>query len=187
MNCPQTDSRSGRVVFVCQCLLNANAKVCGLAKYPGILPGLVESLAEQECGLIQLPCPELIHLGPKRWWQSCSQYDTPAYRGLCSQLALDASDLAGQYLSAGYSIAGVLGVEGSPSCGVEEVYDSPAWGGRPESVDLSGCRVKGTGLFVETLKEVFADKSQNIPFVGIPSDVKEMNRRLALLFGDTTS
>lgn len=184
MHCQQSDERSGQAVFVSHCLLNANAKVCGLAKYPAMVTDLVAFLAQHDFGIIQLPCPELLHLGPKRWWQVRSQYDTPSYRSLCQRLAFETVELAIQYHSAGYKIAGLLGVEGSPSCGVEEVYDSPQWGGRPAEVDLSDCRMAGTGIFIEVLMHTFEQHSMDIPFVGIPSDSTTMNDKLTNLLTD---
>lgn len=187
MHCPQSDGRSGRVVFVCHCLLNANAKVCGLSQYSHTMPGLVEVLAESGLGIIQLPCPEFLHLGPKRWWQMRSQYDTPAYRALCRRLADEAADLARQYLDAGCTVAGLLGVEGSPSCGVTETYDAPDWGGRPREVELSECRVKGSGIYMATFRDVFAERSLDIPFVGVPSGAGDLRGLLALVLENGAS
>lgn len=183
MQCPHPDSRSGHVIFSCHCLLNANAKVCGLAKYPGMLTELVSRLDQQNIGIVQLPCPEFLHLGPKRWWQTRSQYDVPAYHALCQRLALEAADQASLYLYAGYTVSGVLGVEGSPSCGVNEVYDSPDWGGKPNNVDLSNCRGKGAGIFIQALQNVFSEQGLDIDFVGISSSPDAMHRQLDRILG----
>ncbi|QJB55914.1 CD3072 family TudS-related putative desulfidase [Pseudodesulfovibrio sp. zrk46] len=169
MQCPQSDSRSGRVVFACHCLLNANAKVCGLAKFPGAMPDLLDLLAEKQAGIIQLPCPEFLHMGPNRWWQARSQYDHPAFRSLCARLADEAAEQAATYVAAGYAIPALLGVEGSPSCGVAETYDTPKWGGRPREINLSGCRVNGAGIFMQELERAFTARSLNVPFKGLGS------------------
>lgn len=179
MKCPQSDSRSGAVIFACHCLLNANAKVCGLAKYAGVHAQLLELLARQDIGVIQLPCPEILHMGPGRWWQTRSQYDIPAYRDLCNRLAKDAADLASVYAASQCRVLGVLGVEGSPSCGVNEVYDAADWGGQPREIDLSNCRVKGSGLFVDALNAAFARRSLDIPIIGISSTAKDLVEILA--------
>ncbi len=152
MPCPREDARSGQIVFVCHCLFNANAKVCGLARHSGMFEPVARTILESGFGALQLPCPEFLHMGPERWWQSRAQYDVPAYRALCARLAAEAADQAAMYLAAGYGLAGVLGVEGSPSCGALEVYDAPDWGGAPREVDLAGRRVPGKGVFMRELE-----------------------------------
>lgn len=169
MPCPRHDARSGKIVLVCHCLLNANAKVCGLAKYAGVQPGVAELFVAKGIGLVQLPCPELLHMGHGRWWQSRSQYDVPAYRDLCARLAAQAADQVAAYSRAGYAVLGCFGVEGSPSCGVREVYDTDDWGGRPREIDTSSCRIKGTGLFVQAMQRALEEHGVTIPFIGVPA------------------
>lgn len=169
MPCPRHDARSGKIVLVCHCLLNANAKVCGLAKYAGVQPGVAELLAAKDVGIVQLPCPELLHMGPGRWWQTRSQYDVPAYRSLCADLAGQAADLAALYARSHYAVLGLLGIEGSPSCGVREVYDAEDWGGRPREIDPSTCRANGSGLFIQAIRDAFETNGLDVPFVGVPS------------------
>ena len=102
-----SDSRSGTVVFACHCLLNANAKVRGLAKYAGMHQELIEALSELNIGVIQLPCPELLHMGPDRWWQTRSQYQIPSYLDLCHRLAEDAANQATLYSGSHYTVLGL--------------------------------------------------------------------------------
>ena len=40
------------------CILNANAKVAGIAQTPGAIPVIVEGLLRDGVGIVQLPCPE---------------------------------------------------------------------------------------------------------------------------------
>lgn len=187
MTCPRHDARSGRIVFVCHCLLNANAKVCGLAKYSGIQPGITELLVAKGVGVVQLPCPELLHMGPGRWWQTRSQYDVPAYRALCADLAEQAADLVSLYSQSRYSVLGILGVEGSPSCGVREVYDAEDWGGRPREIDTSACRVNGSGLFIQAILQAFKERSITVPFVGVPSAPDMSREDVESVLGDVLS
>ncbi len=186
MQCTQSDSRSGRVLFACHCLLNANAKVCGLAGYAGAHRPLLDMLADNGIGVIQLPCPEFQHMGPKRWWQTRAQYDVPAYRALCDRFADDAAELASTYARAGYEVLGILGVNGSPSCGVTEVYDSPEWGGRPGEVDLAGCRIEGSGIFVQSLRRAFEERSLHVPHIGVASSDTDLSGILHTLLPDKT-
>jgi len=152
------DARSRTVVMVCHCLLNQNAKVEPLAEYPGTFEPLMRLLVDAGVGIIQLPCPELAHLGVDRplGTDTREQYDSPAYRAVCQGIATRAADLAGRYGAAGYRIACVLGVEGSPSCSVEM---APVLGPTGERVTQPGC-----GLFFEALRAT----DLNVPFIGIP-------------------
>ncbi|GFM37864.1 CD3072 family TudS-related putative desulfidase [Desulfovibrio psychrotolerans] len=160
---PCGDARGGRVVFVSHCLLNANVKVCGLAAYAGAHRPVWETLLPAGVGVVQLPCPEFLHMGPARWWQTRSQYDTPAYRALCSALADSVADQALMYRGAGVRLLAVLGVEGSPSCGVNRVYDHAEWGGRPRDVDPAVAKRAGKGVWMEVLEQVFAQRGVALP------------------------
>ena len=53
------DSRSGKIIFLSHCCLNQNAKVRGIARYPGAIRPLVELLLEHGVGIYQMPCPEM--------------------------------------------------------------------------------------------------------------------------------
>ena len=63
-----TDRRSKKIILVAQCILNQNAKIDGCAHYPGAIEGVAEVLIRSGCGIVQLPCPEVMHLGLDRVW-----------------------------------------------------------------------------------------------------------------------
>lgn len=121
------DERSRRIAFVCHCLLNANSKVEGLALYAGIHP-LIHRLAEHGVGVVQMPCAEMGACGMRRWGQTREQYDYPAFRNLCARLAEDTRQQVVEYQRCGYEVLGVVGVDGSPTCGVTRSA-SGDWGG----------------------------------------------------------
>ena len=79
------DSRSHRIVLVAHCLLNQNSKVAGLASYSGVFTPLISLLVDAGVGIVQLPCPEFVHLGPSRpvGTDTVEQYDTSEYRATC--------------------------------------------------------------------------------------------------------
>jgi hypothetical protein len=102
-----------------------------------------------------------VHLGLARplGTDTVDQYDTPAYRGVCTRIADAVASEASAYASAGYSMLAVLGVEGSPSCGVSQV-----------PVLEHGARVlrPGHGLFVQALATAFKGAGVPLPFIGVP-------------------
>ncbi|MDH4140415.1 MAG: hypothetical protein OEV43_07575 [Coriobacteriia bacterium] len=149
-------NRSRRVAVVAHCLLNMNSKVEGLATCPGVHPILGE-LADRDYGLLQLPCPELTMLGLKRWGQTFEQYDTPFFRAHCARLVADVAAQVSEYVRCGYEIGPVVGVQGSPSCGVTQTM-SGAWGGeydddRMRQIRSRRERVDGAGVFFRELAE----------------------------------
>ena len=156
------DIRSRRIAFVAHCLLNQNAKVAGLATHPGILAPLIRVLEDTGVGIIQLPCPEFMHLGPSRplGTDTIEQYDTPEYRAICLSIAQRTMAQAASYQEAGYLIVCVVGVEGSPSCSVSRV---PRLVGKNRSQ-----LVPGMGIFLEALQDQFTQAGFTIPFLGIP-------------------
>ena len=115
------DQRSGRVAFLSHCLINQNAKVEGFASHAGMVTALVELLGRQGVGIVQLPCPEEEELGIGRpvGDDTRQQYDTVSYRETCARIAKEAIDRIRDYQANGYTVTCILGVNGSPSCGVD--------------------------------------------------------------------
>jgi predicted secreted protein len=146
--------RSREIVVVAHCHLNANTKVHGLACYPGVRADVMGPLIEQGAGIVQLPCPEATFLGMKRWGMTVEQYDTPAYRRHCRDILGPVLDTLVSLVEDGCTIRAVLGVDGSPSCGVEETC-SGYEGGEVEELlagrILAPCarRSPGRGVFME--------------------------------------
>ena len=147
------DSRSKLLTFVSHCILNQNSVVKGRAVAKGVLKEIIEVFIELGIGIIQLPCPETGYIGLKRFWHTREQYDNIGFREYCHRLAEEAADLALEYERNGYRILAIVGIKRSPSCGVRET--TLGWrGGDPRKAGEYR-RVKGTGVFMEILKEAF--------------------------------
>lgn len=143
------DARGRRVVLITHCLLNQNSIVPGLARRKAMVKELLELLDKYGLGVIQLPCPEILHCGLRRWWMTKEQYDNPGFRNLCLKLSEQIIQYLIEYRRNGVEIIGLIGVAGSPSCGVNTTCAD--WlGGRP-SVEYPPRRVKGQGIFMEIL------------------------------------
>lgn len=125
--CGCADGRGRRIVFVAHCILNANAKVEGLALYKGIHP-LVTRLAQNGVGIVQMRCAEMEMCGMKRWGQTREQYENPAFIAHCDRLARQTAESIEEYLRCGYEVLGIVGIDGSPTCGVDSSA-SGRWGG----------------------------------------------------------
>jgi predicted secreted protein len=95
-------------------------------------------------------------------------YDTPPYRRFCYQLAEQASEQVRMYRQVGARMVCILGVEGSPNCGVNFTPQSGDWGGRPEEMPMEQIIVPGRGVFMEEIdRRLREDKSEPVPILGL--------------------
>ncbi len=153
--------------MVCHCILNVNSKIQGLAFYPGAVEKLVKKYLASGTGMIQLPCPELTVLGLKRWGMTRDQYDTPFYRRHCAAVLTPYVDQITDYIHNGYRIEAVVGVDGSPSCGVHRTCKGYGGGmiGREPIPRLE--EIEGPGVFIRTLADMLKAQGLSIPFEAI--------------------
>ena len=112
------DKRSRKIVVLAHCILNQNARVSGLARYPAIIEEIVELLQKCNVGLLQMPCPELVYAGARRPGKTRDEYDTPGYRRHCRRIALTIVNQLEELGKNEVRVLAVLGVKGSPSCDV---------------------------------------------------------------------
>jgi uncharacterized protein YbbK (DUF523 family) len=188
------DQRSGQVVFVSHCLLNENTRYLGGACRAGCVREVIEPLLQTDVGIIQLPCPEQLAWGGvlKRhllWAYGLRERHPVAYglRGLLlwlgswytrrryRRLAKATVDQIADYRAAGFTVVGIIGIDGSPTCGVHTTIDASAleaimaapldsigidWHNRL----LRQAVVAGQGLFVTELKRELERRHVQVPF-----------------------
>ena len=185
------DKRSERIIFLTHCCLNQNAKVRGIAAYPGAITPLIELLLENGVGMIQMPCPEMTYLGNMRWGQVYDQYNNPMFRRHCARLAEEIVDQAVNYLQCGYQVLGFVMMDGSPVCGLN-VTPRPKnrdvlWGGMTWYVPESEA-APGMGNYCEVLKAELQSRGselENLPFVAFsetdgPKEALKLIRKMSL-------
>jgi predicted secreted protein len=171
------------VCYLAHCLLNANSKVDEGARSPGVSVPVVSLLRERGCTLRQMPCPELAFGGTRRFWAVREQYDTPAYRAHCLKLATPVAAQIRADLATGDRVI-IIGIDGSPSMGVELTAASDEWGGRPDKPrDEDYPVTPGAGIFIETLIGLLDDERPAVRVVGIGQDLFDYDepRELARL------
>jgi predicted secreted protein len=131
------DSRSRRVIFLSHCLLNENTRYLGGACHAGCVPEVVERCVADHLGMVQMPCPEQRAWGgvlkPMLLAVYGLRYRSPllfllrrpllalflwhtrrVYRELARRVAAEVTD----YVASGMEVTTIVGVDGSPSCGV---------------------------------------------------------------------
>jgi predicted secreted protein len=169
------DKRSRKIIVVAHCILNQNSRVQGIAHYPGMVNEIVDVLRKNEVGIIQMPCPELTYAGLLRWSQTREQYDTPAYRRHCRQIASSTADQIEEYSRNNFKVLAVLGVDGSPTCGVDETSVGYKGGNLPKSAPVQEANLKkASGIFIEELRSELKKRKVVVSMRGVkPTHVSQ--------------
>jgi len=144
-----------RVAFIAHCLLNQNAKVLGGAKRPGMWEPVIDLLGEHGYEIRQMPCPELAFGGAKRFWWAREQADTTLFRRHCRRIAKVVAATMEPHVSAGDEVV-LIGVDSSPTMGVDFTPSAPHWAGKPDIVEDDSTLIRGDGIFIEELKAELA-------------------------------
>ena len=180
------DNRSKTIIVVAHCLLNQNSISDGTADFPSQFRALIDLIMTHNIGLIQLPCPELTCLGLDRQDRLGGTrpllQENSRIRNLLSepgnveQLRHKAEEVAAhlqEYDSYGFKILGVVGINRSPSCGVETTSED-------------GHEVAGQGVFMELLAEALQRRGQTLKMVGVKtSESQESVRKLQQLIEES--
>ena len=163
------DKDPKKLAIVSHCILNPNSKVEGSKLSVRNFIPLINNILSAEVGIYQIPCPEQTYLGCNRWGQSREQYDNHFYRNHCQKIAtLMVNDL-NEYNKNGYSILFLLGIKGSPSCGIEHTF-SALWGGEISPDVEPGSCSSGSGVFIEVLSEMLENSNLTFPMLDLDED-----------------
>jgi predicted secreted protein len=81
------DKRSGKIAIVAHCLLNQNSRAQGLVKKPTTVIEVLDFLAYNGIGIIQMPCPEITYAGVLREPRTKEEYNTDLFRKHCRKIA----------------------------------------------------------------------------------------------------
>lgn len=135
--------RSKRIMLVSHCLLNVNSRAYGLVTselHNVQLSSLIEYLLRKGYGIVQLPCPEALLMGFKREPLTKEIYEKLGLRERVKELAREVSALVNSILISGIEVIALIGVAGSPSCGVFTTH-----------IKSKLVREHGMGIFIEEL------------------------------------
>jgi len=161
------DKRSKKVVIVSHCVLNQNTKLDRCAHFSGAVTNIVELLISNGIGIIQAPCPEMLYLGLNRGaaidsTPSVEEEDTRIAREmwsangihLCCEIAQNLIDQVEDYRRNGFTVLGMIGINGSPTCGVETTW-------------IEGKEIEGMGVLIQQLVLELSRKNISFPINGI--------------------
>lgn len=206
------DRRSKRVVFLSHCLLNQNTRYLGGACERGAVPPVVRECLDRGYGMVQMPCPEqhawggvlkrhlLRHFGsrgtvlhrmrglllPILLW-----YTRRVYRRLARQVARQIAD----YLSSGFEVVGIVGVDGSPSCGTLRTVDlrrslqrvaalTPSATSQDMNAIVLESLIPGRGLFLAALQRELDRRGLHVPHLAFDLPSELQGKPITPIFGD---
>jgi predicted secreted protein len=169
--------RSKTILIVCHCLLNANAKVYPLARCGGVYLDVLRDSIENGTGLFQLPCPENGYLGLNRWGMTREQYEHRHFREYCRNILSPSIDQIAAFVKSGYQITGVIGMDGSPNCGINRTCTGFCGGeiSFQGNVEKQRERLKmesGRGVFMEIFSAMLAEAGIFPQFQGIDEEME---------------
>jgi len=160
------DKRSKKIIVLAHCLLNQNSISDGTADMPGQFTDVVNLLMANDIGIIQLPCPEVACLGLDRQDKHGANRDLLAentrIRNLLEKqknmeiLRKRAEEIVFQleeYSRYGFKIYGIIGVNRSPSCGIE-------------TTTINGEENPGHGVFMELIESALQKEGIYIKMIG---------------------
>jgi Predicted secreted protein len=176
-----TDIRSKRVMFVAHCVVNQNSISDGTADYPCAHVDIIRALMDAQVGIVQMPCPELCCLGLDRGniygaespllientrirREMLKEPASARLAMLVDQVMLQIDE----YNKHGFTILGIVGINRSPSCGVETTSDNDN-------------EIDGAGVFVAAIQKALAAENLSIPVIGIKSTTDAVKCVKALL------
>jgi len=162
-----TDQRSKSILFVAHCILNQNSISDGTAAYPGSINEIMQVLHMSHVGIVQMPCPELLCLGLDRGNIGGSSspileentrirmmMSQRSAQGKIRQMVQHIIFQILEYHKYGFDIRGIVGINRSPSCGVE-------------NTSKNNQEVEGQGVFIEALRNELNKNKINMRMVGI--------------------
>lgn len=164
--------RGRKILVVVHCLLNANAKVFPLAQVSGVHADVLSKSIETGVGLLQLPCPELTYLGMQRWGMTREQYDHANFRDHCAAILRPSVLELEALIAGGCEVLGILGMDGSPNCGVFRTCVGYTGGELTSGDEIERQRsrlkmVEGKGVFIQVLETILNMKGLKIPFCAV--------------------
>jgi predicted secreted protein len=173
------DARSKKVIIVAHCILNQNARMNTCASAPSAIPKIPEYLIQNEIGIIQYPCPEFNFLGLRRQGQDRNVLDgsyhhedgevydkisVPEGRGYLKSISANIAYQIKEYQKHGFRVLGILGILGSPTCGVGLKYYKELTSGNGALIEelINTLRAENLEVEIKGISDLNPDETLSI-------------------------
>lgn len=169
------------ILLVSHCVLNTSSKVVLYNKdeieaEEALRRKFLAKAIEKGVQFLQLPCPEFTLYGACRWGHVSTQFDNPFFRNHCYKQLDPVFLQLKEYLAhkERFHVIGILGIDGSPSCGVDYTFAGPwggSFGGREDLEDtLNSVTCKhGKGVLMDVIQKRLEEEGleKEVPVIGL--------------------
>lgn len=158
-----------KIIFVSHCILNTASKVVLYNKEEidseeALRIKFMNKVIEKGIQVIQLPCPEFNMYGPLRWGHVSNQFDNVFFRKQCREMLTPIIDQMKEYVNNPnfFKVLGIVGIDGSPSCGVDYTCVGDYYGSFESRQNLketldTGKMVNKKGVLMDVLKDMLIE------------------------------
>ena len=147
--------------------------------------GINVEAIEKGVQLLQLPCPEFMLYGARRWGHVKDQFDNPFFRAQCRSMLEPIMLQLQEYASEPerFCLLGITAVEGSPSCGASRTCRAADWGGEFDGKvcdDLAASvrEASEPGVFMEVISKMLAENGLELPLLSISKAKEQIEKVL---------
>lgn len=176
-----------KILIVSHCILNTASKVVSynqeeMKQESANRQKLIKYVLKNNIQLLQLPCPEFILYGAKRWGHVKEQFNHPNYRKQCRVMLEPVIMQLKEYTSypERFQILGIIAIDGSPSCGYHMTCKGD-WGG-----EFTGCpdlhkkiddlyMAEEPGVFMEEMIAFLKKEDLDIPIIDLSAFIDHIN------------
>jgi len=156
------DLRKRRVIFISHCWLNINTRFPEGGSFEGANTPLIKTLLDSGLGIIQMPCPEYEVLGLEKHYYGDIVHEE--LRGRFRDIAQIVVKQIKDYLELGFEIVGILGMNPSPSCGI----DVSKGKGTMLGTNRDTSEKKESGIYIDELKKLLKENGlEDIKLFGV--------------------
>lgn len=177
-----------KLLIVSHCILNTASKVSmdesELAAEYEAKEKLLKLVIQQNIQLFQLPCPEFIMYGSRRWGHVKNQFTHPHFRKECKEMLEPILMQIEEYLTypEDFQIVGIVSVEGSPSCGYGLTCVGE-WGGElaTEAEELLAvqrtCKAaEEPGVLMQILEEELKKRAMDVSIMSMEKAIEVLSQ-----------
>jgi predicted secreted protein len=188
------DERGKKVMFLSHCLLNENTRYAGGAFREAGVDEITDALRKKGIGIVQMKCPE------QKTWGGVLKRDM--LMGYCikgmllrpflkaymifflwktkrsfKKIAKEVVSEIKDYLDSGFKVCGIVGIKGSPSCGVSAALDLKRAAEFAADLEIETlnreyfnencykkCMVNKSGIFFDALNRELLANNINVKF-----------------------